>query len=113
MRAVFALVFLCFMTIPAIAETGIASVYSTSDKDQPGTKTASGIPLNDRKPTIAHRTLPLGSFAVVANLTNGKSLSFRVTDRGPFVSGRIVDLSVAAAVLLGCRGLCRVAVQPQ
>lgn len=98
-------------SLPAQAERCIASVYSTEDHDQNGTRTASGIPLNNRVATVAHKSLPLRSFANVTNLRNGKTLSLRVTDRGPYVRGRCVDLSVAAAVLLGCAGLCPVMVQ--
>jgi len=50
--------------------------------------------------TAAHRTMPLGSIVRVANLTNGKQLHVRITDRGPYMNGRILDLSHAAAVLL-------------
>ncbi|MGE5711747.1 MAG: septal ring lytic transglycosylase RlpA family protein, partial [Nitrospira sp.] len=51
--------------------------------------------------TAAHRTMPLGSVVRVVNLTNGKHLHVRITDRGPYVNGRILDLSRAAAVRLG------------
>jgi len=51
--------------------------------------------------TAAHRTMPLGSIVRVANLANGKYLHVRITDRGPYVNGRILDLSRAAAVQLG------------
>lgn len=99
-------VFLC----PAHAESCIASVYSTKDRDQNGTRTASGIRLDDRKPTMAHRTLPLRSYVTV---THGRrSLTVQITDRGPnkHVRRRCVDLSVAAAKQLACDGLCRVTV---
>ena|ERR1700693_5713263 len=96
--------------VEAKAETGIASVYSTHDKDQPGTKTASGIPLNNGKATIAHKSRRLGSSVRVTNLGNGRSGVFQVTDRGPYVRGRIIDLSVAAARQLECHSLCRVRV---
>lgn len=102
---------LALLAGPALAETCIASVYGTKDHDQNGTETASGIPLNDALPTMAHKSRPLRSFARVANLANGRHAYFQVTDRGPYVAGRCIDLSHAAAILLGCDGLCPVAVQ--
>jgi rare lipoprotein A len=51
--------------------------------------------------TAAHRTMPLGSIVRVVNLANGKHLHVRITDRGPYVNGRILDLSRAAAIRLG------------
>jgi rare lipoprotein A len=95
----------------AQAEYCQASVYSTKDTDQNGTQTASGIPLNDRVASIAHNTLPLRSRATITNLKNGRARTFLVTDRGPHVAGRCVDLSHAAAILLGCDGLCPVRVK--
>lgn len=94
----------------ASAETGIASVYSSIDRDQNGTRTASGIPLDDSKATVAHNTRPLRSLVVVTNLDNGRTRTFPVTDRGPHRKGRIIDLSVEAGRLLGC-SLCRVVVR--
>lgn len=99
------------LAVPANAEQCIASVYGTRDHDQNGTETASGIPLNDALPTMAHKSRPLRSFARVANLANGRHGYLEVTDRGPYIAGRCVDLSHAAAILLGCDGLCPVAVQ--
>lgn len=106
MRAAALLVFFCLLATSAQAETCIASVYSTKEQ---GTRTASGIPLNDRAPTMAHKTRALGSYAMV---THGqRTLTMRVTDRGPFRKRRCVDLSVAAAKLLKCNGLCKVSVE--
>ncbi len=93
------------------AEMGAASVYGTGDRDQNGSRTASGIPLRNDMPTIAHKTLPLKSYARVTNLRTGVSAEFRVTDRGPYVRGRIVDLSHAAAKVIGISGLGRVSVE--
>lgn len=107
-----------FAISAASAETCIASVYSTKDHDQNGTATASGIPLSDRKPTMARPTrVHLLQTQRVTNLDNGRSELLRVTDVGPNKQmvqekGRCVDLSVAAAVLLGCKGLCPVRVGP-
>ena len=54
--------------------------------------------------TAAHRDIPIGSWVEVTNLTNARSLTVRINDRGPFVEGRIIDLSYAAASLLGVTG---------
>lgn len=94
----------------AHAERCTASVYGTKDRDQNGTRTASGIPLRDSLPSIAHKTLPLKSRAWVVNLRTRQAHSFLVTDRGPYVAGRCVDLSHEAARLIGCSGLCAVSV---
>lgn len=98
-------------SLPAQAERCIASVYGTKDHDQNGTQTASGIPLNDNLPTIAHKTRPLRKTARVTNLANGRAADFKVTDRGPYIAGRCVDLSHAAAREIGCDGLCPVTVE--
>ena len=73
---------------------GLASYYA--DKYQ-GHKTASGERFDTARLTAAHRTLPFGTKVRVTNLDNGRSVVVRVNDRGPFVSGRIIDLSPAAA----------------
>lgn len=76
------------------SKVGGASFYA--DKFQ-GRKTASGEKYYHNKMTAAHRTLPFGTMVKVTNLTNGKSVIVRVNDRGPFVKGRIIDLSKSAA----------------
>lgn len=102
---------LCVVAITsARAEDGIASVYSTRSPDQNGTKTASGIRLNDNALTAAHRSLPFGSKVTVTNKRDGKSIDVTIIDRGPFVKGRIIDLTPAAARAIGCSGLCPVSV---
>ena len=58
--------------------------------------------------TAAHRTLPFGSHVRVTNRKNGRSVTVRITDRGPFVRGRVIDLSPAAASALGFAGLAPV-----
>ena len=79
-------------------EVGMASWYSYPT----GTRhTADGEWFDAGKLTAAHKTLPLPSFVQVTNLENGRSITVRVNDRGPFVSGRIIDLSRAAADKLG------------
>ncbi len=65
-----------------------------------GRKTANGETYDMNGRTCAHRTLPFGTILLVTNLGNGKTVTVRVTDRGPFISGRIVDLSRGAAAAL-------------
>ncbi len=75
-------------------ETGIASWYGNPYH---GRRAASGEIYDMEKLTAAHRTLPFNTWVEVTNLTNGKKVRVRITDRGPFVEGRIIDLSRAAA----------------
>ncbi len=88
-------------------ETGVASWYGPGFHGQ---RTASGEIYNMYKLTAAHRTLPLGTYVKVINLENGKDVVVRVNDRGPFVRGRIIDLSYAAAKQIGMlrKGTARV-----
>jgi rare lipoprotein A len=74
--------------------TGVASWYG---KDFHGKKTANGEIYNMHDLTAAHRTLPLGTVVRVTNLDNGKSVQVRINDRGPYIHGRLIDLSYAAA----------------
>ena len=76
---------------------GLATWY-TAPK---GRKAANGEVFDDRAMTAAHRTLPMGSLIVVTNLKTGQSGAMRITDRGPFVEGRIIDLTIAAAKATG------------
>lgn len=75
------------------SETGIASYYSTKT----GNKTASGERLVDSKFTAAHRTFKFGTLVKITNLKNNKTAIVKINDRGPFVRGRIIDVSLAAA----------------
>ena len=86
--------------IPAGSQTrrGKASFYS---KKATGARTASGERLHHDSLTCAHRTYPFGTILKVTNLRNGLTVNVRVTDRGPFGQGRIIDLSYAAAKALG------------
>lgn len=88
---------LILSTTASYAECGLASFYSTKTD---GTRTASGIPLVDSKLTAAHKTRPLRSKVLVRG-NNGRSVEVTITDRGPFVRGRIIDLSLAAASAIG------------
>ena len=83
---------------PTMVETGLASWYGRKFH---GRRTASGEVYHQEKFTAAHRTLPWGSKVKVTNLANGKSVEVRINDRGPFVKGRIIDVSRAAARALG------------
>jgi peptidoglycan lytic transglycosylase len=78
-------------------QTGLASWYGQAHQGKP---TASGEVYDPRDLTAAHRTLPLGTRLMVTNLDNGRAVEVRVNDRGPFVDGRILDLSYGAATLL-------------
>ena len=91
-------------------QVGIASWYG---KKFHGRKTANGETYNMYAMTAAHTTLPMPSLVLVTNLDNGKSIKVRVNDRGPFVKGRLIDLSYAAAKALGYakQGTARVRVQ--
>ena len=93
---------LAVLVQPAHAETGIASRYST------GGQTASGRQASAGDFVAAHRTLPFGTRVRVENLSNGRSTVVTIIDRGPFVRGRIIDVSPAAARALGFSGLQRV-----
>ena len=77
-----------------LTQTGKASYYA--DKFN-GRKTANGERFSNSRRTAAHQTLPFGTKVKVTNLRNGKSVKVRINDRGPFVSGRIIDLSKKAA----------------
>ena len=79
-------------------ERGLASWYG---KDFHGRKTANGEVYDMYKLTAAHKTLPLGVYARVTNLENGKEIKVKVNDRGPFIRGRFLDLSYGAAKELG------------
>lgn len=92
-------------------QTGKASWYSV--KTNRGTRTASGQRLSNDAATAAHKTLPMGTKVRVINEANGKSEVVTITDRGPFVKGRIIDLTIGAAERLGFakRGVAPVRVE--
>jgi rare lipoprotein A len=81
-----------------VASHGIASFYTE------GTKTASGEKFDTNELTAAHPTLPFGTQLRVTNVKTGRSVTVRVNDRGPYVPGRVVDVSYAAAETLGMVG---------
>ena len=84
--------------------TGIASVYS-------GGRTASGQRMDSGSMTAAHRSLPFGTMVTVVNHHNGRSVVVRINDRGPFVNGRVIDLSPAAGRAIGVSGLAPVSLR--
>ena len=86
---------------------GLASFYGAKFN---GRRTASGEKFSNGTLTAAHKTLPFGSKVLVTNVRNGKSVVVRINDRGPYVRGRIIDLSKAAAkkIGLGSSGTARV-----
>jgi peptidoglycan lytic transglycosylase len=85
----------------AFAETGIASVYS-------GEKTANGEYAHASALTAAHKSLPFGTMVKVTNVNTGRSVIVRINDRGPYIKGRIIDLTPAGASAIGCSGLALV-----
>ncbi len=93
-------ILLVFLTIAfyscssKIIQKGKASYYA--DKFN-GRKTASGEKFRNSKLTGAHKTLPFGTKVKVTNMSNGKTVKVKINDRGPFVAGRIIDLSKKAA----------------
>lgn len=82
-------------------EEGLASWYGNRFR---GRKTASGARFNPRAMTAAHRTLPFGTRVRVVNMHNARAVEVTITDRGPFIRKRIIDLSRAAAHELGMLG---------
>ncbi len=89
----------------ASAECGIASTYSS------GTRTANGELYHHMGVSAAHKSLPFGSRVVVRNQRTGRSITVRINDRGPFVAGRIIDLSTGAKNALGMDGLASVCLE--
>ncbi len=93
-------------SLTASAESGIASVYNYS-----GGRSASGERSSSSGLTAAHRTLPFGTRVRVTNQASGRSVVVRINDRGPFVRGRVIDVTPAAAHALGFSGLAHVTLE--
>jgi len=95
---------------PVITQIGAASWYGSGFN---GKKTASGELYDDSKFTAAHKTIALGNKAKVTHLGNGKSVEVVINDRGPYVKGRMIDLSQAAAQALGMidKGVAKVQIE--
>lgn len=91
-------------------QRGLASYYGKGFQNK---KTASGERFNLHSMTAAHKTLPFGTKVIVKNLRNGKTVKVRINDRGPFVKGRVIDLSKAAFSQIASleEGLARVEVR--
>ena len=83
---------------PSFVQSGLASLYGPK---QQGHRTADGEALDIHAMTAAHRNLPFQTIARVTAPATGKTVKVRINDRGPFIAGRVVDLSEAAAVALG------------
>ena len=83
---------------PIATQTGVASWYGPPYHNRMG---ANGLIYDENQISAAHRTLPMGSLIKVTNLRTGQWAVMRITDRGPFVPGRILDLSLAAAKAVG------------
>jgi rare lipoprotein A len=88
--------------------SGTASVYGTKGDRYSGGRTASGERVNSGALTAAHKTLPFGTLVRVTNRRNNKSVVVRINDRGPFVRGRVIDLTPAGARAIGFSGLAPV-----
>ncbi len=107
-KAISAITFAAFLTVAAQADTGhpmrgIASVYAYD-----GELTANGETARPGGLTAAHKSLPFGTLVKVTNLDTGKSVVVRINDRGPFVKGRVIDLTPRAATEIGSKGLAPV-----
>ena len=94
----FLLLMFCFSISSYSQETGFASFYANKFN---GKKTASGIVHNNEDYVAAHRNLPFGTFVRVTNVRNNKEVIVRITDRGPFLRKRVIDLSRSAAEKIG------------
>ena len=97
----FLLLLLLCTTLSAYEQEGLASWYGGKFQ---GRQTANGEIFDTNKFTAAHKTLAFGTVVKVTNLENGESTVVRINDRGPFIPGRIIDLSRAAAVAIGLAG---------
>lgn len=112
MKSVLTLLAAAFLfAVPANASKAVASWYDCSHKGEcsKSKRTASGEHFNPNALTAAHRTLPFGTRVRVTH--KGRSVVVRINDRGPFVKGRNIDLSRAAARSIGCHGVCVVSME--
>jgi rare lipoprotein A len=107
-KSILAAFMLCAVGLSAHAQSGIASVYRPSDPDGGGPLAANGEHINTDHLTAAHKTLPFGMLVRVTNKRNGRSVVVRINDRGPFIKGRIIDLTPAGARAIGMDGLAQV-----
>lgn len=100
-RSFVAALMLCLVCGPAVAESGLASIYGMPGDGHAGAATANGERVDPNAFTAAHRTLPFGTRVTVVNWQSGKQVVVRINDRGPFKAGRIIDLTPAAAAKIG------------
>jgi rare lipoprotein A len=99
--------------VAAFNEAGIASIYGPND---PGGRFGpTGQRIDHTAFTAAHKTLPLGTLVEVTNKRNGRATVVKITDRGPYVRGRIIDLTPTSGAALGVRGLdpVRIGIAPK
>jgi rare lipoprotein A len=109
-KAAFLAVALCCAPLSVHAETCEASQYGVSDGYH-GKRAANGSIFNTYALTAAHKTLAFGTRVTVTNRNNGRSVVVKITDRGPFVRGRCIDLSRAGANAIGMGGTAPVTVE--
>jgi rare lipoprotein A len=105
-------IFYILLTCSLCGETGIASIYSI--RCNHGKTTASGVALSDHGNMVAHKTYPFGTKLLITNLKNNQSTVGIVYDRGPYVSGRIIDLTPSIANKIGLtrkQGLTKVRIE--
>ena len=88
--------------------SGMASVYASKRDGYAGRRSASGERVSSGALTAAHKTLPFGTMVRVTNRRNNKSVVVRIIDRGPFVRGRVIDVTPAGAHALGFSGVAPV-----
>lgn len=88
--------------------SGLASVYASKADGYAGRRSASGERVSSGALTAAHKTLPFGTMVRVTNTRNSRSVVVRINDRGPFVRGRVIDLTPAGARAIGMSGLAPV-----
>src|SRR3954452_11826938 len=91
------------------AHSGLASMYGTKGDGYAGRRSASGERVSSGALTAAHKTLPFGTMVRVTNTRTNRSVVVRINDRGPFVRGRVIDLTPAGARAIGMSGLAPVA----
>jgi rare lipoprotein A len=102
MKRLFAGLFIGFLAFGGFAsQVEAKSVVGWASFYKSGKRTANGEHFNPNGLTAAHRSLPFGTKVLVTNLKNGKSVIVRINDRGPFIKGRVMDLSLGAARVVG------------
>lgn len=108
MKSVILAAMLIFFGLSHADQVGIASYYGTKFH---GKKMANGKKFNKWAISAAHKTLPLGTVVKITNLKNNKSITTIISDKGPFIRGRILDLSLGAMIALNFDGLTKVSLK--